>query len=151
MSDNDKRPEWRKGLDTVKIFYADAKINAFKLDFSLRATNGKNILATNSKQTWIELQGVFKRMTKNHSETWSSFKRHLNNRVYVYRTIKRRIAMFSLASLYLFYCTRYYKFNLLYRTVGVFLLSAFWIPDLKSHKKRLMIEMESNISSFFKG
>ena len=69
MSDSDKRPDWRKGLDTVKIFYDDAMINALKLDFSKRAINGKGILFQNSKQTWIELQGVFQRMARNHSET----------------------------------------------------------------------------------
>ena len=94
MSD-DKRPDWKKGFDLVKIFYRDARSNATKLDFMKRAEQGKEMIVQNSKQTWKEMEGIMMRMQVNHSAALIGINTYLKHKVYVYPTLKKRIVLFT--------------------------------------------------------
>ena len=151
MSD-DKRPDWKKGLDIVKVFYSDSKINARKVNFFDMADHGKDTLIQNSKQTWIELQKIFGRMTLNHQSALIGIRTYVKHKVYIYPTLKKRIMLLSGMTAYLLIRTRFYKFNVLPRAFGFYCLTNILIPDYDIHSRRLSIEMDQNlkwITKFF--
>jgi hypothetical protein len=150
MSDDDKRPDWKKGFEAVKLFYHDARKNATKLNFLERAEHGRETLVHNSKQTWNELQGIFERMTKNHNAALIGMRTYLKHKVYIYPTLKKRILLLTVLTAWLVVRTRFFRFNSFHRVGGFFLLSNMLIPDFDDHKKRLSMEMNRNLKILFK-
>ena len=150
MSDDDKRPDWKKGYELVKSFFKDSKKNSTQLDFSDRATNGKEMIVRNSKQTWKELQGVIGRMGMNHNAALISMRTYLKHRVYVYPTIKKRIFLFTVLTMGLIIRTRPYRMNIIHRWFGFCILNKILIPDIDMHKKRLSMEFNQNIKFILK-
>ena len=150
MSDDDKRPEWRKGYELVKSFFKGSKKNSTQLDLTDRAANGKEMIVRNSKQTWKELQGVLGRMEINHNAALISMRTYLKHRVYVYPTIKKRIFLLTVCTIVLLFRTRYYRMSFFHRGIGFFMLSTILTPDLEMHKKRLSMEMNQNVKFILK-
>ena len=161
MSDGDKVPKWRKGYDIVKLFYDDAKVSATKINLHNQAKLGKVTFNTYYEQAKDEINElvskngknhstVFGRMLKNHSAVLLGLRTHLKHKVYVYPTIKKRLALFSGLSFWLIVRTAPFQMSTMYRFAGILLLSKLIIPDLEVHKKRLGMELDHHVKELFK-
>ena len=152
MSD-DKRPDWKKGFDKVKVIYKDTQISSLGGEFVTRAETGRQILVKNSKHTVAELKKVVPRMKMNHYATMIGIKSYLKHRFYIYPTLQKRIAMMGVLAVWLLVMTHKVKYSQFYRLGGFYILSNALVPDLEHHKKRLSIELNEQakwISRFFK-
>ena len=105
MSDGDKTPKWRKGLDMVKVFYGNTKYSISATDLRKQANAGQETIKDYYSQVRSEMNewflkneknqnNIFGRMQKNNSALLLSVRTHLKHRFYVYPTLKKRIFLF---------------------------------------------------------
>ena len=152
MSD-DKRPDWKKGFDQVKLFYKDTKLTTLSSEFMKRAEAGKEIFVKNSKYTIQELRRVMPRMMINHQATLIGLKTYLKHKVYVYPTLKARLLLLSMVTCWMCFSTANLRHAMLYRMLGFYLMSNMLTPDLHIHQKRLSMELNEQLKwivNFFK-
>ena len=140
MSD-DKRPDWKKGFDQVKLFFKDTKFTGLSSEFQSKAENGKDLIIKNSKSTLNEIRRMMPRMMVQHQATVIGFKSFLRHRFYIYPTLKSRLLVLSGLTAWMVLRTAHMRYSTIHRMVGFYFMGNILAPDFDIHRRRFEIEM----------